>query len=138
MGRILAIDYGMKRVGIAVTDPLRLIATPLRSIEQKKLITFLTDYIKTETVEIFVIGAPKRLNNTNTHLTVEVENFIKVLNIKFPNILVETIDERFTSKIASQEILASGIGKKDRMNKERVDLVSATLILQSYLIRMKI
>ena len=135
MGRILAIDYGMKRIGIAVTDSLQIIATPLITIQQKELITFLTDYIKKESVELFVIGEPKRLNNEDTHLTAEVEICIKKLQNAFPHIPIEKIDERYTSKIASQEILASGIGKMARQNKERVDLVSATLILQSYLIK---
>ena len=133
MGRILAIDYGAKRVGIAVTDSLQMIATALTTVHSKDVISFLKEYITKENVESIVIGEPKRLNNTPTHATPLVEAFVKLLNKTFPDIPVYGVDERFTSKMASQALLMSGLKKKDRQNKELVDSTSAAIILQSYL-----
>lgn len=133
MGRILAIDYGSKRVGIAVTDPLQMIATALTTVHSKDIITFLEAYLKKEDVESFVVGEPKRLNNTRTHSSDMVDNFVKLLKNKFPDIPVYNVDERFTSKMATQAILMSGLKKKDRQNKELVDSTSATIILQSFM-----
>lgn len=133
MARILAIDYGSKRVGIAVTDPLQIIASGLTTIHSKDVMEFLKSYVTAEQVESFVVGIPRRLNNSSTHATPLVENFMKELKKKFPDIPVYGIDERFTSKIASRSLIESGVKKKDRRNKELVDTASATLILQSFM-----
>lgn len=133
MGRILAIDYGQKRVGIAVTDLLQLIANPLTTVQSTGVIDFLTNYLKTEQVECIVIGDPKRLNNKPSESAVFVDAFVKQLRKQFPEMKIEMTDERFTSKIASQAILAAGLKRKDRQNKELVDAVSAALILQSFM-----
>lgn len=133
MPRILAIDYGGKRVGIAVTDKLQLIANGLDTIETKNLFAFLKKYFEQEEVECVVIGEPKRLDLSATHSTAMTEKFVSDFKLKFPGIAVERMDERFTSKLAVQAMVAGGLKKKDRQNKEIIDKVSATLILQSYL-----
>jgi putative Holliday junction resolvase len=134
MARILAIDYGFKRVGLAVTDSLQLIATALETIHSKDLISFLEKYLRTEDVEAFVVGMPKNLNNQATDLTQAVEILIKTLQKKFPNKKIYTIDERFTSKIALDAMIQAGSKKKDRHNKSgNLDKVSATIILQDFL-----
>jgi putative holliday junction resolvase len=133
MARILAIDYGSKRVGVAVTDPLQLIATGLTTVHSKDVLEFLKNYISKESVEAFVVGIPKRLDNTSTHATPLIESFIRQLKKVFPEIPVYGIDERFTSKIASRTLIESGVKKKDRQKKELLDTVSATLILQSFM-----
>lgn len=138
MGRILAIDYGTKRVGIAVTDSLRIIASGLTTLHIKDVISFLENYIKTEKVDIIVVGEPKTLSNQKSDSARFIDPFVTHLKKKFPQISIERFDERFTSLIAQQTMIASGLSKKDRRNKETVDLVSATIILQDYLTYHKI
>lgn len=133
MPRILAIDYGNKRVGIAVTDSMQLIATGLTTVHAKDIFNFLQEYCSKEQVECFVIGDPKRLNNTATDATPFVNSFVKSLKKHFPLIKIERVDERFTSKMAFQTMIDSGLKKTARRNKELVDEISATIILQSYL-----
>ena len=133
MSRILAFDYGTKRIGIAVTDPLQIIATGLDTIHPKDIVEFLKNYLLRESVELFVVGEPKQMDGTPSQSAQHVKGFITTLKKTFPNVPVETIDERFTSKMASATIMQSGFKKSDRQNKERVDTISATIILQSYL-----
>jgi putative Holliday junction resolvase len=133
MGRIVAIDYGQKRVGLAVTDDLKLIATSLTTVPANEIFEFLKRYVANENVECFVVGEPKHLNNTASDASKFIEPFIIRLKKEFRNIPVERMDERFTSKIAGQSILNSGLKKKARQNKSLVDRVSATIILQSFL-----
>jgi putative Holliday junction resolvase len=134
MARILAIDYGLKRVGLAVTDSLQLIATALATVGTKDLISFLEKYLLSEEVEAFVVGMPKNLNNQATDLTQAVETLIKTLQKNFPDKKIYTIDERFTSKIALDAMIQAGSKKKDRRNKSgNLDKVSATIILQDFL-----
>ena len=133
MGRILAIDYGQKRVGLAVTDELRMIAGALASIQTKDVIAYLKDYIAHEKVDCFVVGYPLTLKNQLSESGRFTEPFVKHLQKTFPNIAVERMDERFTSKMATAAILESGARKKVRQDKALVDKVSAVIILQSYL-----
>jgi len=131
--RILAIDYGLKRTGVAVTDPLKIIATGLTTIDSTNLISFLKKYFSEEEVELIIIGEPKNWDNTDTHATVLVEKCIKDLNKHFPKIPVKKVDERFTSKLAKDAMLEMGLKKKDRRNKKLVDEIAATILLQEYL-----
>lgn len=133
MSRILALDYGTKRVGVAVTDEMQIIASGLTTVHSSDLIPFLTDYILKEKVETIVVGEPKTLKNEKTDSSHEIEKLMKNLIKKFPNQKIDKIDERFTSKLATQAILMSGVKKKKRQQKELVDEVSATIILQSYM-----
>lgn len=133
MARILAIDYGNKRAGIAVTDPLQLIATGLTTLHPNELIEFLKSYFEKEKVDCVVIGEPKQLNNLPSESEKYIETFIKKFKSNFPTVKIERIDERFTSKIAFRTLIDAGLKKKDRRNKFLVDKVSATLILQSYM-----
>ncbi|MGQ0827576.1 MAG: Holliday junction resolvase RuvX [Bacteroidota bacterium] len=133
MARIMAIDYGSKRVGIAVTDPLQMIATGLTTVHSKDLIEFLKTYMNKEEVECIVVGEPKRMNNGPSDSARFIEPFVIHLKRTFPNIKVERMDERFTSKMAFQTMIDSGLKKKARQNKELVDEISATIILQSYM-----
>lgn len=134
MARILAIDYGLKRVGLAVTDPLQIIASALETVASKDLMSFLEKYLLSEEVEAFVVGMPKNLNNQDTNTTQAVENLVRNLKKKFPDKAVYTIDERFTSKIALETMIQAGSKKKDRHNKSgNLDKVSATIILQDFL-----
>lgn len=133
MPRILAIDYGSKRVGLAVTDPLQMIASGLTTVHSKDLIQFLEDYCKKEQVECIVVGEPKTLMNKASDSVRFIEPFVKHLAKKFPSIKIERYDERFTSALAQQAMLMGGLKKKDRQNKETVDMVSATILLQDYL-----
>lgn len=137
MGRILSIDYGSKRVGIAVTDPAQIIATSLTTVHSKDVIQYIIDYASKETLECIVVGDPKQLNNMPSESKHLVDTFVRQLKKKLPHIPVELIDERFTSKIAQQTITMSGLKKKDRKNKKLIDSISATLILQSYLEKKK-
>ncbi|MDP1747732.1 MAG: Holliday junction resolvase RuvX [Bacteroidota bacterium] len=137
MARIMAIDYGSKRVGIAVTDPFQIIATGLTTIHSKDLIEFLKNYVLKEEVECIVVGEPKRLNNEPSDSARFIEPFVLHLKRTFPGIKVERMDERFTSKMAFQTMIDSGLKKKARQNKELVDEISATIILQSYMNRIK-
>lgn len=133
MGRILAIDYGRKRVGIAVTDPLQIIANGLTTVHSKDIWDFLSDYFKKEDVECIVIGYPKQMNNEASDAVRYINPFIKRLTKLYPEMPVKLVDERFTSKIAHQTMIDAGLRKKARQNKELVDTISATIILQSYL-----
>ena len=133
MPRILAIDYGSKRVGLAVTDPLQMIASGLTTVHSKDLIQFLEYYLKKEAVECIVVGEPKTLMNEASNSARFIEPFVKHLTKKFPSIKIERYDERFTSALAQQAMLMGGLKKKDRQNKETVDMVSATILLQDYL-----
>ena len=133
MGRILAIDYGKVRTGIAVTDELQLIASGLTTVLTKELLSFLITYVETENVEAFVVGLPKQMNNEASESEALIRPFLDKLEKKFPNIPIERVDERFTSKMAFQTMIDSGLKKKQRQNKALVDEISATIILQSYL-----
>lgn len=133
MARILAIDYGKKRTGLAVTDELQLIAGGLTTVATATLVDFILDYVKREPVERIVVGLPKQMNNTPSENMCRIEPFVNRMRKLLPDIPVEYHDERFTSVLAHQAILASGIGKMARRNKELVDEISATIILQSYM-----
>ena len=133
MPRILAIDYGLKRTGLAVTDPLQIIATGLTTIESPKLIQFLKDYFKNEEVERILIGEPRNWDDSPTHATPLVESIIKKLKKEFPAIPIQTVDERYTSKLAKQSMLEMGLTKKQRRDKALVDEIAATIMLQEYL-----
>ncbi|MEQ8303967.1 MAG: Holliday junction resolvase RuvX [Cyclobacteriaceae bacterium] len=133
MGRILAIDYGLKRTGIAVTDPLQIISTALETVETQKLMTFLKSYFSTEPVDMVVVGMPKQLNNQDSEIAPQVRKFIANFEKGFPNQKITIADERFTSKLAHQAMLQGGMKKKDRRVKSNVDKISATLILQNYM-----
>ena len=134
MARIIAIDYGTKRVGVAVTDPLQMIASPLDTIHPLKLMEFLKNYLHQEEVECFVLGWPKNLDNSDTEMIQHVKGFHRKLEKEFPDKAVHLVDERFTSKMALDAMIRSGSKKKDRMQKTgNLDKVSATIILQSYL-----
>jgi putative Holliday junction resolvase len=133
MARILALDYGGKRTGVAVTDELQIIASGLTTVETKGLMGFLEVYLDENEVETIVVGHPKKLDNSENEIELEIKKAIKLIEKKHPTICIERVDERFTSKMAFATILESGIGKKKRRNKALVDQVSATIILQSYL-----
>jgi putative Holliday junction resolvase len=133
LARIIALDYGKKRTGIAVTDPLQIIASALETVDSTVLIGYLKKYIALEPVERILIGYPLNFDNSPTHATPLVEKFIVKFGNVFPNMPVEKIDERMTSKMASREIAAMGLKKKDREDKELIDAVSAVMMLQEYL-----
>jgi putative Holliday junction resolvase len=133
MARVLAIDYGLKRTGLAVTDPMRIIATALDTVETDKLLTYLTGYFQKEAVDQIVVGMPKRLNNEDTDMTPHVRQLVTQLENRFPEKPLALIDERFTSSIALRAMIDGGMKKKDRQVKGNVDKISATLILQSYM-----
>ena len=133
MARILAIDYGLKRTGIAVTDPLQIIATALTTIDSKEMILFLKKYFEHEQVELIIIGEPKNWDESDTHATPLVRAAIIRLKKEFPSIPLITVDERNTSKLASQAMVQMGLKKKDRQNKRIIDQVAATIMLQEYL-----
>lgn len=131
--RILAFDYGTKRIGIAVTDPLQIIATGLETIHPKDIVEYLKNYLATESVELFVVGEPLQMDGTPSQSTPHIKGFITILKKHFPEIPVERIDERFTSKMASAVVAQSGFKRSDRRDKARLDTISATIILQTYL-----
>lgn len=133
MARILALDYGMKRTGIAVTDDFQIIASGLVTVLTKDLITFLTKYFKEENVELVLVGEPKQMNNTASQSEVPIQEFLKKFKEKFPMMEMKRVDERFTSKMAVKTMIDSGLKKKKRQNKALLDEISATIILQSYL-----
>ena len=133
MGRILAIDYGKKRTGLAVTDELQIIAGGLTTVNTPELLDFLLDYVKREAVERIVVGMPKKMNNEYSENMLRIEPFVNRLRKLMPDTPVEYYDERFTSVLAHQAMLDAGLKKKARQNKELVDAISATIILQSYL-----
>lgn len=133
----MAIDYGKKRAGIAVTDPLGIIANKLAAIPANEIWSFLSSYLEKEKVSRFVVGYPLKMNNTPSEAVIYINPFIKKLKKTYPDIPVEQIDERFSSKLAQKAMLEGGLKKKDRQNKELVDSISATILLQSYLERKK-
>ena len=133
MSRILAIDYGKKRTGIAVTDPLQIIAMGLTTVPTHQLMDFLLNYVRQEPVERIVVGHPKQMNNEDSENMRNIVPFVKQLKKRLPDLPVELVDERFTSVLAHQAMIAGGLKKKDRQNKALVDEISATIILQSYL-----
>ena len=133
MGRILAIDYGKVRTGIAVTDELQLIASGLTTVLTKELLEFLISYTENENVDLFVVGLPKQMNNELSESEALIVPFLKKLEAQFLNIPVKRVDERFTSKMAFQSMIDSGLNKKQRQNKALIDEISATIILQSYI-----
>jgi putative Holliday junction resolvase len=133
LSRILCIDYGKKRTGIAVTDPLQIIATGLTTVDSDELISFLKKYFQHEEVESIVIGEPKNLDDSDTHATPLVHAIIKKLEKEFPKIPIKKVDERFTSKMAKQAMIEMGMKKKDRRNKRTVDEIAATIMLQEYM-----
>ena len=133
MARILAIDYGLKRTGLAVTDPLQIIATGLATVASGELIGYLKQYFAKELVELIIIGEHKNLDDTDTHATPLVRTMIKKLKKEFPQVPVLAVDERYTSKMASQAMIEMGMKKMQRRNKALVDEIAATILLQEYL-----
>lgn len=133
MARILAIDYGRKRIGLAVSDPMQIIANGLDTVAAKDALDYLEKYLQKEEVECFVIGYPKQLNNEDSESMKYLKPFLGQLKKKFPDMKVELVDERFTSKIAFQTMIDGGLKKKQRQNKAMIDKVSATIILQSFM-----
>ncbi len=133
MARILCIDYGLKRTGIAVTDPLRIIATGLTTVETPKLFPFLKEYFSREEVDLILIGDPRNWDDSPTHATPLVQKAIEKLRRDFPKIPLQTVDERFTSKMAKQAMIDMGMKKMQRRNKAIVDEIAATIMLQEYM-----
>ena len=133
MGRLLAIDYGLKRTGLAVTDPMRIIATPLDTVDTALLESFLEKYLQRETVDEFIIGMPKTLKNEDSQIAPAVRAFVAVLEKRFPDKRIHQVDERFTSSIAQRALIEGGMKKKDRQVKGNVDKISATIILQDFM-----
>jgi len=133
MSRIIAFDYGTKRIGIAVTDPLQIIATGLDTVHPKDIVDYLKKYLLSEQVEAFVIGQPKQMDGSPSESAQHVKGFSTTLKKTFPEIPQHFIDERFTSKLAQETIMKSGLKKQDRRNKERVDTIAATIILQYFM-----
>lgn len=133
MPRVLCIDYGTVRCGIAVTDPFQIIATTLVAVEAKAIMNFLKDYMLKEPVERILIGLPKNLDDSETHATAPVEAFMKRMQKEFPLIPIETIDERYTSKMAVVEMIRMGLKKKERQKKSNKDIIAATMMLQEWL-----
>jgi putative Holliday junction resolvase len=133
MARILAIDFGQKRTGIAVTDPLQIIATGVCTVQTKNLMQWLKSYFTAETVELVIIGDPRNLDDSETHATKLVQYFMEAFKKEFPQMPIKPVDERYTSKLAKQSMLAMGMKKKDRRNKSFVDEIAATIILQQYM-----
>lgn len=133
MPRILAIDYGTRRVGLAVTDPMQLVANTLTTLAEKEVLAFLKKYVAEEDVVTLVVGKPSRMDGSDTHASLPVEKFVALLRQTFPHIPVQQVDERFTSRMAQQSLLDMGMKKKDRQNKGNVDQVSAAIILQTWM-----
>ena len=133
MARVLAIDFGLKRTGIAVTDELQIIASGLTTVPTDELLPFLKEYISKEKVELFIIGKPKQMDNSDSESETLIIPFLEKLAKQIPSIPIQRVDERFTSKMAFQTMIDSGLKKKQRRNKALVDEISATIILQSYL-----
>jgi len=133
MGRILAFDYGNKRIGLAVTDPMQIIASPLATVTPSEIESFLQEYLKKEVVDEFVVGYPMQMNNKPSDSVKYIDPFLKRLGKLFPDIPVHLADERFTSKMAFQTMIDGGVSKKGRRDKSMVDKISASLILQAFL-----
>ena len=136
MARIMAIDYGLKRTGIAVTDPLQIIASALTTIESARIFTFLEEYLEKEKVALILIGDPRNLDDSPTDLTADVQRIISIMQGKFPEIPVRPIDERFSSVMASRAMIEMGMKKKHRREKGAVDQIAATMMLQEYLSKL--
>lgn len=135
MARILAIDYGLKRTGIAVTDPLKIIATALTTIDSARIFTFLEEYLHRETVELILIGDPRNLDDSPTNLSADVQRIIGIMQKKFPAIPVKTVDERYSSVMASRAMVDMGMKKSRRREKGQVDQIAAAMMLQEYLLK---
>jgi putative holliday junction resolvase len=133
MGRIIGIDYGLKRIGLAVTDPLRMFASPLTTVSPSQFEDFINNYLKSNEVDAFVIGYPVQMNNMPSETVRHINPFIKRLRKVYPGISVYLADERFTSQIALQSMINGGVKKKDRQDKSMIDKISASIILQSFL-----
>lgn len=133
MGRKLALDFGIKRTGIAITDEMNIIASGLTTVDSKDLMTFLEKIVPDKKVDTIVLGEPKKLNNEDSHITQNVRFLKEDLEVKFPDLKIVLMDERFTSKMAFQSMIDGGLSKKQRQNKALIDEVSATIILQSYM-----
>ena len=133
MGRILALDYGSKRTGIAITDELQLIASGLTTVATSELLDFLKKYISSENVELVLVGEPKQKDGTHSNIEEEIQKFLKKFSETFPNLQMKRVDERYTSKMAFQTMIDSGLKKKQRQNKALIDEISATIILQEFL-----
>ncbi|GAB4289550.1 MAG: Holliday junction resolvase RuvX [Marinilabiliales bacterium] len=133
MGRVIAIDYGTKRTGIAVTDPMKIIAHALDTIDTKDIFNFLNDYLQNENVETIVVGFPLNLQGKETNATQHVKGFVRKLKKSFPGINIEITDERYSSKLALQAMITAGVKKSQRKDKKNLDKISATIILQNYL-----
>jgi putative holliday junction resolvase len=133
LSRILSIDYGGKRTGLAVTDPLKIIATGLGTVDTPKLMAFLKEYFAKEPVELVIIGMPTNWDDSDTHATPLVKKFIEAFKKAFPSMPVKEVDERYTSKLATQAMLQMGLKKKQRQNKKLVDEIAATIMLQEHL-----
>jgi len=131
----MAIDYGLRRTGIAVTDPLQIIATGLTTVETPKLMVFLKEYLRAEAVELILIGEPKNWDDSDTHATQPVRDAIAQLKKEFPQVPLQPVDERFTSKMASRAMIEMGMKKKQRRNKALIDEIAATILLQEWLER---
>ncbi len=137
MGRLLAIDYGTKRTGIAITDELQIIASGLTTVNTAELVPFLKEYFASEKVELMLVGEPKQKDGSHSQVEVEIKKFLKIISETFPKLNIERRDERFTSKIAFQTMIDSGLKRKQRQNKALVDEISATILLQDYLYNKK-
>ena len=137
MGRILAIDYGRKRTGLAVTDTMQIIASKLETVPSHEIFSFLKNYIQKEPVERIIVGYPLQMNNEASEAVLYINPFLKRLVKEYPDMPVEQVDERFTSKMAFQTMIDAGLKKKDRQNKATIDAVSATIMLQAYLEQIK-
>jgi putative Holliday junction resolvase len=133
MGKLVAIDFGLKRTGIAITDENQIIASGLKTVDSKDLMTFLKELVSKDKIEAIVVGLPKRLNNEPTHITENVLLLKEALEKQFTTIQIYLLDERFTSKMAFQTMIDSGLSKKQRQNKGLIDEISATIILQSFM-----
>ncbi len=138
MGRILALDYGSKRTGVAITDELQLIASGLTTVATSELMDFLKKYIASEKVELVLVGEPKQKDGTHSNIEEEIQKFLMRFSKVFPDLAVKRVDERYTSKLAFQTMIDSGLKKKQRQNKALVDEISATIILQEYLYNKKL
>lgn len=137
MGRIIGIDYGRKRIGLAVTDPMKIVASPLATVSPAEFDDFIADYLKTEEIEAFVIGYPVQMNNQPSESVTYVNPFIRKLRNKFPSVPVHLVDERYTSQMALRTMIDGGVKKKGRRNKSMIDKISASIILRSFLDKNK-
>jgi putative holliday junction resolvase len=133
MGRILGIDYGRKRIGLAVTDPMQIFASPLDTVSPAEFDNFLDNYLKTEKVDAFVIGYPVQMNNKPSESVIYINPFIRKLKKRFPEVHIHLVDERYTSQIALRTMIEGGVKKKERQDKSMIDKISASIILQSFL-----